>query len=189
MNYCTIEDAWKSSDHLTEQFSFYKKKTIENFEIQEEKVQKNMNNTNMNNMNMNMNNINTNMNMSNMNTNMNMSNMNTNMNMSNMNTNMNTNTSMNTSMNTNMNTNTNTNMNNNLSNNNDYLDSVFICNDFWDHLNKCSSCRNKMRQRFSSNVMEKFENVVIDNKDTILIFLICLFALIFCNLLVSIINK
>jgi hypothetical protein len=78
---------------------------------------------------------------------------------------------------------------NNKQNKNDYLDSVFICNDFWDHLNKCSSCRNKMRQRFSSNVMEKFENVVIDNKDTILIFLICLFALIFCNLLVSIINK
>ncbi len=135
MNYCTIEDAWKSSDHLTEQFSFYKKKTIENFEIQEEKVQptkiQNINND----------------------------------------------------------TNNNTNNKTNNKQSNDYLDSVFICNDFWDHLNKCSSCRNKIRQRFSSNVMEKFENVVIDNKDTIIIFLICLFALIFCNLLVSIINK
>jgi hypothetical protein len=149
MNYCTIEDAWKSSDHLTEQFSFYKKKTIENFEIQEEKLQQNIDNTNIN-----------------------------------VNANMNTN--MNANMNTNMNTN---NRQNTEQNKNDYLDSVFICNDFWDHLNKCSSCRNKMRQRFSSNVMEKFENVVIDNKDTILIFLICLFALIFCNLLVSIINK
>ena len=142
MNYCTIEDAWKSSDHLTEQFSFYKKKTIENFEIQEEKVQptKIQNNTN------------------------------------------NTN-------NTNNNNNTNNTNNTNNKQSNDYLDNVFICNDFWDHLNKCSSCRNKIRQRFSSNVMEKFENVVIDNKDTIIIFLICLFALIFCNLLVSIINK
>jgi|688.fasta_scaffold1712988_1 hypothetical protein len=142
MNYCTIEDAWKSSDHLTEQFSFYKKKTIENFEIQE-KVQ-DTNNTNKQDMN-----------------------------------------------NTNIQEMNNTNIQdmNNKQNKNDYLDSVFICNDFWDHLNKCSSCRNKMRQRFSSNVMEKFENVVIDNKDTILIFLICLFALIFCNLLVSIINK
>ena len=154
MNYCTIEDAWKSSDHLTEQFSFYKKKTIENFEIQEEKVQQN-----------------------------------TNINSQVTNTNNRQVTSNNRQV-----TNTNTNNNeqdsiNNKQNKNDYLDSVFICNDFWDHLNKCSSCRNKMRQRFSSNVMEKFENVVIDNKDTILIFLICLFALIFCNLLVSIINK
>lgn len=151
MNYCTIEDAWKSSDHLTEQFSFYKKKTIENFEIQEEKVQQN--------------------------------------------TNINSQVTNNNTNNRQVTTNTNTNNSNeqdyinNKQDKNDYLDSVFICNDFWDHLNKCSSCRNKMRQRFSSNVMEKFENVVIDNKDTILIFLICLFALIFCNLLVSIINK
>jgi hypothetical protein len=148
MNYCTIEDAWKSSDHLTEQFSFYKKKTIENFEIPEEKVQQDMN------MNMNMNRQVTN---------------NTN------NTN-NREFSEQDSL-------------NNKQNKNDYLDSVFICNDFWDHLNKCPSCRNKMREKFSSNVMEKFGNVIIDNKDTILIFLICLFALIFCNLLVSIINK
>lgn len=172
MNYCTIEDAWKSSDHLTEQFSFYKKKTIENFEIQEEKVQQD---------------INTSMNMQNMNTTMDMKNMN-----SNMNTTMNMQNMKNMNM-QNMNTN-NTNINeqdslNNKQNKNDYLDSVFICNDFWDHLNKCPSCRNKMREKFSSNVMEKFGNVVIDNKDTILIFLICLFALIFCNLLVSIINK
>ena len=163
MNYCTIEDAWKSSDHLTEQFSFYKKKTIENFEIPEEKVQQDMN-------------------------------MNMNTNMQNMNKSMNT--TMNKSMNTTMNTTMNTNREfieqdslNNKQNKNDYLDSVFICNDFWDHLNKCPSCRNKMREKFSSNVMEKFGNVIIDNKDTILIFLICLFALIFCNLLVSIINK
>jgi hypothetical protein len=144
MNYCTIEDAWKSSDHLTEQFSFYKKKTIENFEIQDKNQDKNqdkildeVNNTN----------------------------------------------------NTNNTNKTNKQINQDDSFKNNYLDNVFICNDFWDHLNKCSSCRNKMRQRFSSNVMEKFENVIIDNKDTILIFLICLFALIFCNLLVSIINK
>lgn len=155
MNYCTIEDAWKSSDHLTEQFSFYKKKTIENFEIQEEKVQQNID---TNNMNMNMNNT----------------------------TNTNTRPVSNNTNNREFNE---QDFVNNKQNKNDYLDSVFICNDFWDHLNKCSSCRNKMRQRFSSNVMEKFENVVIDNKDTILIFLICLFALIFCNLLVSIINK
>jgi hypothetical protein len=30
MNYCSIEDAWKNSDSLTDQFKM-KKKTIENF--------------------------------------------------------------------------------------------------------------------------------------------------------------
>jgi hypothetical protein len=159
MNYCSIEDAWKSSDYLTDQFSFYKKKLIENFEIPEEKVQ-DINNKNMN--------ANTNNNYTNANANTN-----------NKNKNMNNNTD-------------NKNMHENheaFTNSNHYLDNVLICDDFWDHLNNCSSCRNKMRTRFSSNVMNKVENIVGDNKDTILIFLICLFALIFCNLLVSIINR
>lgn len=153
MNYCTIEDAWKSSDYLTDQFSFYKKKTIENFEIPEEKVQDTNNK-----------NVNTNMNKTNHQTN----------NKTNHETNHETNNKTNHEA---------------FTNSNDHLDNVFICNDFWDHLNNCSSCRNKMRNRFSSNVMNKVENIVVDNKDTILIFLICLFALIFCNLLVSIINR
>jgi hypothetical protein len=143
MNYCTIEDAWKSSDYLTDQFSFYKKKLIENFEIPEEKVQ-DIHNKNIH------------------------------------------------IDNTNAQNNVNKNVNKSheaFTNSNDHLDDVFICNDFWDHLNSCASCRNKMRAKFSSNVMNKVENIVVDNKDTILIFLICLFALIFCNLLVSIINR
>ena len=63
---------------------------------------------------------------------------------------------------------------------------VFICDDFLDHLETCKICRMKMRKRFKSNIIEKFDNIVIDNKDTILLFLVILFALIFCNLLVNI---
>jgi len=68
-------------------------------------------------------------------------------------------------------------------------DNVFICDDFWDHLNTCKSCRMKVRERFSSKITDKVENLILDNKDTVLIFLVCLFALLFCNLLISIINK
>jgi hypothetical protein len=66
---------------------------------------------------------------------------------------------------------------------------VFICDDFWDHINTCKVCRTKVRDRFSSKIIEKFENIVLDNKDTIVVFLVCLFALIFCNLLITIINR
>jgi hypothetical protein len=66
---------------------------------------------------------------------------------------------------------------------------IFICDDFWDHINTCKVCRTKVRNRFSSKIVEKFENIVSDNKDTIIVFLVCLFALLFCNLLISIINR
>lgn len=77
---------------------------------------------------------------------------------------------------------------NNDINNIDY-NNVFICDDFWDHINTCKVCRTKVRNRFSSKIIEKFENMVLDNKDTIIVFLVCLFALIFCNLLITIINR
>ena len=157
MNYSTIEDAWKSSDYLSDQFSLYKKKTIENFDIQNKYINQDNKYFNQNNHN----------NQDNQNNQNNQNNKYTHSDLES--------------------TNLNQNVQEHFTNN--YIDNVFICNDFWDHLNKCSSCRNKIRQRFSSNVMDRFENVVIDNKDPILIFLICLFALLFCNLLISIINK
>jgi len=44
----------------------------------------------------------------------------------------------------------------------------------------------KMRNRFKSNIVEKFDNLIVDNKDTVLLFLLILFALIFCNLVIAI---
>jgi hypothetical protein len=131
MNYCSIEDAWKNNDYITEQFK-YKKNIIEKFENENEnKIEPVIDHI------------------------------------------------INNSIDNNINNNTNT----------KNYDHVFICNDFWDHLNTCSACREKIRNRFSSKIIEKFENVVIDNKDTVLIFLVILFALIFCNLLISIICR
>ena len=73
----------------------------------------------------------------------------------------------------------------NTNNTNNYQN-VFICDDFLDHLETCKVCRNKMRNRFRSNIVEKFDNLIVDNKDTVLLFLLILFALIFCNLVIAI---
>jgi len=63
---------------------------------------------------------------------------------------------------------------------------VFTCDNFWEHLNTCQTCRMKIRQRFSSKIIERIQNVVLDNKDTILLILIVMFILVFFKLLVSI---
>jgi hypothetical protein len=143
MNYCSIDDAWKNSDSLTDQFKI-KKKTIENFSenisddffnyddfFYEEKnitpEEKNIKHEQKN-------------------------------------------TKLEETP---------------LTKTNNYHN-VFICDDFLDHLETCNICRMKMRKRFKSNIIEKFDNIIIDNKDTILLFLVILFALIFCNLLVNI---
>jgi hypothetical protein len=73
----------------------------------------------------------------------------------------------------------------NTNNTNNYQN-VFICDDFLDHLETCKVCRMKMRNRFRSNIVEKFDNLIVDNKDTVLLFLLILFALIFCNLVITI---
>ena len=44
----------------------------------------------------------------------------------------------------------------------------------------------KIRKRFSSKLVERIENIIFDNKDTVLLILIGLFILIFFNLLFSV---
>jgi len=130
MNYCSIEDAWKNTDYISDQFKFYentndKKNIIENFEPE--------NKTNENNY-----------------------------------------------------------KNNNQINNNTQISPnicVFTCDDFWSHLNTCKTCRMKVRDRFSSKLIEHIQNIVLDNKDNILLILIAMFILVFFNLLVSIFRR
>ncbi len=146
MNYCSIDDAWKNSDSLTDQFKI-KKKTIENFSDdffnyddffyeeknfthEEKNITHEQKNTKLEQKNTKLEEI-------------------------------------------------------PLTKTNNYHN-VFICDDFLDHLETCNICRMKMRKRFKSNIIEKFDNIIVDNKDTILLFLVILFALIFCNLLVNI---
>ncbi len=66
---------------------------------------------------------------------------------------------------------------------------MFTCDDFWEHINKCSECRNKIRKRFSSKLIETLQNIIMDNKDNIVLVLILLFILVFFNLLLSVFRK
>lgn len=63
---------------------------------------------------------------------------------------------------------------------------VFTCDDFIDHISKCSNCRMKLQKKFSSKFVEKIKDIIFKNKDTVLIVLIVLFIIIFLNLFVSI---
>lgn len=145
MNYCSIEDAWKNSDSLTNQFKL--KKNIENF-IPDIPPQLDNNNFTIDN-----------------------------------------------DFIDNISRDIHNNMYNyqydkppqinNINNTNNYQN-AFICDDFLDHLETCNICRSKMRKRFKSDIVEKIENIIIDNKDTILFLLLILAALILCNLIISI---
>lgn len=63
---------------------------------------------------------------------------------------------------------------------------VFTCDDFIDHVSKCSTCRMKLQKKFSSKFIEKIKHIIFKNKDTLLIVLIVLFIMIFLNLFLSI---
>ena len=126
MNYCSIEDAWKNTDFISDQFKIYENPYEKNQEKNQEK-----------------------------------------------------------------------NIIENFQSNN--LDKVnydtpkhictFTCDNFWEHLNTCKECRNKVRQRFSSKMVENIQNLILDNKDNVLLILIILFILVFFNLLISIFKK
>jgi hypothetical protein len=63
---------------------------------------------------------------------------------------------------------------------------VFTCDDFIDHVSKCSKCRMKLQKNVSSKFIEKIKHIIFKNKDTVLIVLIVLFIMIFLNLFLSI---
>jgi len=123
MNYCSIDDAWKNTDYISDQFKLYenpyeKKNVIENFDNQQ------------------------------------------------------INYGIQRKQNKNVERKQHT--------------CVFTCDNFWEHLNTCQTCRMKVRQRFSSKIIDRIQNLVSDNKDTILLILIAMFILVFFKLLVSI---
>jgi hypothetical protein len=66
---------------------------------------------------------------------------------------------------------------------------VFTCDDFISHLNKCPSCRMRIRKQFSSKIIGKIQHIIFDNKDTVLLILMTLFILVFFNLLFSIFKR
>ncbi len=183
MNYSSIQDAWGSSDYITNQYKMYDKiiqndpvEPFNNIENPNIKFQNNVFDNKLNNdmYSQGYNDQNQFLKSSNS-----------------YNNNFHNNNSYNNSHNNNSHNNqlpSYYNIHNNKLKNNNHTDlnNIFICDDFWDHLNTCKTCRKKIREKFSSKIIEKLENLILDNKDTILIFLICLFALICCNLFISI---
>jgi hypothetical protein len=180
MNYCSIEDAWRNSDSLTDQFKL-KKKTIENFssdnnisipiKIENEEYY-NTFDYNKENFDYNKDGFDYNKDSFDFNIDNDFIN----------------DISKDITKNSYQNNHgikQNNSDTSNTNNTNNYQN-VFICDDFLDHLETCKTCRMKMRNRFRSNIVEKFDNLIVDNKDTVLLFLLILFALIFCNLVIAI---
>lgn len=65
-----------------------------------------------------------------------------------------------------------------IKNNNEY-----DCRDFMIHLKSCKRCYNKMKNQFSSHLIEHFNGLIDENKDTIVLILIGISILLFINLI------
>jgi hypothetical protein len=57
------------------------------------------------------------------------------------------------------------------------------CDDFMDHLNRCKSCSNKMKNKYRSRILFNIQNIINDNKDAIVLLLMGIFILLFFNLI------
>jgi hypothetical protein len=57
------------------------------------------------------------------------------------------------------------------------------CGDFLNHIHTCRQCRNKVKNYFKPKIVENFQDIVEDNKDTIVLILIGISILLFFNLI------
>ena len=57
------------------------------------------------------------------------------------------------------------------------------CNDIIDHIRKCKKCYKKLKYMMKSKLLIKFETLVEDNKDMIVIILIGISIVLFFNLI------
>lgn len=62
------------------------------------------------------------------------------------------------------------------------------CSDFINHIKSCRECHGRLRNYFRPRLVEKFEDIIEDNKDTLLLVLVGIFILLFFNLISSL-NK
>lgn len=68
---------------------------------------------------------------------------------------------------------------------NHYSDELYDCDSFINHIRNCRKCNNRMKNYFRPRLVEKFHNIVEDNKDTIVLILIGISILLFFNLLIN----
>ncbi len=57
------------------------------------------------------------------------------------------------------------------------------CDNFMNHIKTCRKCYNKMKYQFRSHLIENFQEIVDDNRDTIVLILLGIFILLFFNLI------
>ncbi len=57
------------------------------------------------------------------------------------------------------------------------------CDDFMLHVKSCRKCYNRMRNQFKPQLIENFQDMIDDNRDTIVLILIGISILLFFNLI------
>ncbi len=64
-----------------------------------------------------------------------------------------------------------------------HLDELYDCDSFINHIRNCRKCHNKMRNYFRPKIVENFQDIIDDNRDTIVLILIGISILLFFNLI------
>lgn len=71
---------------------------------------------------------------------------------------------------------------------------VYSCDDFIKHLGSCRHCRMRLQnnlrsQNVSSRILISLKNIILNNKDTVVLLLIILFIIIFIKLIISVFRR
>ncbi len=64
-----------------------------------------------------------------------------------------------------------------------YNYSVNSCDSFFDHLDNCKSCSNRLKAKYKSKVISNIQDIINDNRDAIVLVLIGISILLFFNLI------
>jgi hypothetical protein len=64
-----------------------------------------------------------------------------------------------------------------------HLDELYDCDTFINHIRNCRKCHSKMRNYFKPKLVENFQDIIDDNRDTIVLILIGISILLFFNLI------
>ena len=64
-----------------------------------------------------------------------------------------------------------------------HLDELYDCDSFLNHVRNCRKCHNRMRNYFRPKLIENFQDIIEDNRDTIVLILIGISILLFFNLI------
>jgi hypothetical protein len=64
-----------------------------------------------------------------------------------------------------------------------HLNEIHDCDNFINHIKNCRKCYSKMRNQFKPKIIENFQTIIDDNRDTIVLILIGIFIVLFFNLI------